>query len=240
MFLTWLSIPVMFAQNAPGSADQEQNLRMLGNLTPYSPGAVGFDNRYEGIQGSPFLFDMWTNGQVQFVKQDTLSATFQLNVDLVRQVVTVKLQDGTVGEMSALTIQRLQTTDPASGQTQTFLVATENEIEGVKSVRKKFYEVLHQGAFNFLKETLKKFRKADFEGPYSADRRYDEFLTEEKHWLQTPDKPYKKVRPRKRDIEKALADYEKQVDKLVKTHKLHLNQEKDIATLLEFLETSER
>ena len=35
----------------------EQNLNAIRNITPYSIGGVGFDTRYEGIKGSPRLFD---------------------------------------------------------------------------------------------------------------------------------------------------------------------------------------
>ena len=35
----------------------EQNLNAIRDLAPYSNGGVGFDTRYEGIKGSPRLFD---------------------------------------------------------------------------------------------------------------------------------------------------------------------------------------
>lgn len=235
--MTWF----VAAQNTAGSpVDQEQNLRDLGNLNAFTPGAMGFDNRYEGIQGSPMLFDDWMSGTIQFVSQDTFTAPITLNIELVRQVVVVKLRDGSMGEMGAMNIKAVQVGQDSKKDAKTYIVAKENEVEGVKSVRPKFYEALHLGAFNFLKETRKEFRKADFKGPYSADRRYDEFLTEEHYWLQVPGQAYEKVRTRKRDIEKTLSAYEDQVAALSKEHKLNLNKAEDIATLLEFLETSER
>lgn len=216
--------------------DPEQNLRDLGNLTPYATGAVGFDNRYEGIQGTPYLFENWRLGSIKFAKQDTFSAPVKLNVDLVTQVVTVQLRNGTVGEMSATYIQALKVSVPESKSSSQFIVAREGDIESIRSVRLKFYEVLYKGEFAFLKSVEKKFKKADFQGAYSADRRYDEFLTEESYWLQSPGKPYEKVNLKRKDIEKALAGYEDRVSGLVKKNKLSLNQVEDIARLLSMLE----
>ena len=35
----------------------QKNLDAIGNLNPYAPGGIGFDNRYQGVKGSPRLFD---------------------------------------------------------------------------------------------------------------------------------------------------------------------------------------
>lgn len=216
--------------------DPEQNLRELGNLSPYSAGAVAFDNRYEGIQGTPFLFEDWRIGSIKFAKQDTFGTPVKLNVDLITQVVTVLLRNGSVGEMSATYIRELKVSDPATKASRQFIVAREGDIEGIRSVRLKFYEILHKGEFTFLKLVEKKFKKADFQGAYSADRRYDEFLTQESYWLQIPGKPFEKVNLKRKDIEKALAGYETQMAEITKKNKLNLNQEKDIVQLLSQLE----
>ena len=35
----------------------EENLKAITALGPYSPGGIGFDNRYEGVKGSPRMLD---------------------------------------------------------------------------------------------------------------------------------------------------------------------------------------
>ncbi len=35
----------------------DQNLKAIGNLAPYSTGGLGFDTRYEGTKGSPYLLE---------------------------------------------------------------------------------------------------------------------------------------------------------------------------------------
>ncbi len=238
VFFSFLMILFFSAATAQQTFDPEQNLRDLGNLSPYGAGAIGFDNRYEGIQGTPFLFEDWRLGSIKFIKQDTFSAPVKLNVDLITQVVTVQLRNGTAGEMSASYIQGLKVLDPDTKSSRQYLVAREGDIEGVRSVRLKFYEILHKGEFTFLKLVEKKFKKADFQGAYSADRRYDEFLTQESYWLQIPGKPFEKVALKRKNIEKALAGYEDRVSTITKKNKLNLNQEEDIAQLISLLENT--
>ncbi|MDX1942723.1 MAG: hypothetical protein SFU99_19320 [Saprospiraceae bacterium] len=229
-----------FGQQPP-LIDAEQNLRTLGNLTPLSAGAIGFDNRYEGIKGTPFLFDEFHTGSILFVKQDTFSTPVKMNVDLITQTITVQLRDGSMGEITAAYVQAIKVSDPASPRkTRSFIVANEGAVEGMKSVRPKFYEALYKGEFMFLKAVQKKFRKADYAGAYSADRRYDEFLTEEAYWLKSPKSAYEKINPKRKDILKTLSAYESEIEKIAKEKKLGLNGEEDISKLLEFLEASLR
>ncbi|MBK7870173.1 MAG: hypothetical protein IPJ74_05530 [Saprospiraceae bacterium] len=229
-----------FGQQPP-PIDVEQNLRALGNLTPLSAGAIGFDNRYEGIKGTPFLFEDWVTGNIQFVKQDTFSTSVKLNVDLITQTITVQLRDGSLGEITAAYVQAIKISDPIfPRKMRNYIVVREGDIEGLKSVRPKFYEALYKGEFMFLKSIQKKFRKADYAGAYSADRRYDEFLTEEVYWLKSPKSAYEKVTPKRKDILKTLSAYEGEIEKIIKEKKLGLNNEEDISKMLEFLEASQR
>ena len=47
----------------------------------------------------------------------------------------------------------------------------------------KFYQVLMDGKYQFIKITSKKFIEADYKGVYTADRRYDEYETRFKYYI---------------------------------------------------------
>jgi len=217
--------------------DPEQNLRILGNLDPLSAGAIGFDNRYEGIKGSPFLFTDFQMGTIQFAKQDTFSTVFKLNLDLVKNTLLVQLRNGSLGEISANNLKALKFAN-IPGQTSQWIIASEKAVEGINSVRLKFYGAVYDGKSRLLKSVEKKFKKADYQGAYSSDRTYDEFLTNETYWLSVNGKPFEKVKMKRKDIEKTLADQANQVEKLVKEQKLNLNSESDIVQLLKLLDQS--
>ena len=240
ILLSCLAWGVGNAQQPTIAADPEQNLRTLGNLTPYSAGALGFDNRYEGIEGTPLLFDNWRTGSILFVKQDTFGAPLKINVDLITQVIMVQLQNGSIGEISGAYVQAIKVVEPGRSQSRKYIVAREGDIEGMRSVRPKFYEALHQGEFTFLKSVQKKFEKANYTGAYSPDKRSDSFRTDIVYWLQTLGNKPEKVALKRKDIEKVMPNYLEAIKRIAKEQKLGFAREEDIVQLLEFLEASER
>lgn len=238
-----ISISFSFAQTpAPQQGfDPEQNLRILGNLNPLSVGAIGFDNRYEGVTGTPLLFTDWQWGTIQFVKQDTFSTPFKLNVDLVKNTLIVQLRDGSLGELSAANVKAIQIKNNDSGDLMRWVVASEKEVEGVKSVRLKFYQAFYEGSnMRLFKVTNKIFKKANYQGAYNSGNTYDEFITEESFWLHAGGKQFEKVKIKRKDIENALSVQSAAVADLTKTHKLNLNDVKDVAKLLSLLENAEK
>ena len=224
--------PSLFAQQG---IDPEQNLRALGNLTPLSVGAIGFDNRYAGVQGTPLLFPEWQWGTIQFTKQDTFSVPYKLNVDLIKNTLIIQLRDGSLGEISANNVQAIQVKNEA-GAAMRWRVASEKEVEGIRSVRLKFYQAFYDGKSSLLKSNDKRFKKADYKGAYNAGNTHDEFLTEEAFWLRVEEKPFEKIKIRRKEMENALSAQAAEVTRLTKTNKLNLNDVNDVAQLLMLLE----
>jgi hypothetical protein len=60
----------------------EQNLNAIGNLARYSTGGIGFDTRYEGIKGSPRLFDTMLPSFLNIKGQD-FYLELNTNIDLI-------------------------------------------------------------------------------------------------------------------------------------------------------------
>ncbi|MFN7119683.1 MAG: hypothetical protein ACK4TA_23005 [Saprospiraceae bacterium] len=227
----------MILAQTPTAIDPEQNLRTLGNLTPLSAGAMGFDNRYQGVQGTPFLFTEFQTGTIQFTKQDTFSTPFKLNVDLIKNTLLVQMKNGSLGEVSANNLKALQFSNlPNPPQPSNWIILSEKEVEGNNSVREKFYGVLHNNQYRLLKSIEKTFKKASYQGAYNSGNTYDEFLTEEVYWLSAPGKPFEKIKLKRKDLEKALSAEAAKVQKIAKDNKLDLNDYYDIIQLLVLLE----
>src|SRR5659263_37886 len=60
----------------------EQNLNAIGNLARYSTGGIGFDTRYEGIKGSPRLFDTLLTSSLK-LKGEDYYIQLESNLDLI-------------------------------------------------------------------------------------------------------------------------------------------------------------
>ena len=57
----------------------DKNLQAIGALAPYSTGGVGFDTRYQGIKGSPRMFDSFIPSMLKIKGQDYV---IQVNTDI--------------------------------------------------------------------------------------------------------------------------------------------------------------
>lgn len=219
--------------------EAEQNIRAMTNLVN-GPGAMGFDERYEGSKGTPYLFDQWQTARAKMYGLDTFSAEIKMNVDLIRQLMTMQLRDGTTGYISPFNIKNI-IIEEAGGNSSHWVVLPEHKVEGSDNEQPKFYKVLHQGDdYTLLKETKKLLIKATFKQPYSVSRNYDEFVTEYHYWLKEGDAPFKKVTLRKKILEKALSEKETSVHQITKNQNIDVREEAGIVRLLEFLETNER
>lgn len=229
----------MNGQTRNHTNEAEQNIRAMTNLVN-GPGALGFDERYEGSKGTPYLFDQWRTARAKMYGLDTFSAEIKMNVDLMRQLMTILLRDGTTGYISPFNIRNI-IIEEAGGSSSHWIVLSEHKVEGSNNEQPKFYEVLHQGDdYTLLKETKKLLIKATFQQPYSVSRNYDEFVTEYHYWLKEGDAPFNKVTLRKKVLEKALSEKETSVRQIAKTQNIDVREEAGIVRLLEFLETTER
>jgi hypothetical protein len=177
----------------------EENLKAISKLGPYSVGGIGFDNRYEGIKGSPRLLDtllpsfLKLNGQDYYIQ-------LQADIDLVKNTLiylhptTKKLLVVPVDVISELIIRR---------NGEELLFRTTNGKLFVKEMKPhRFYQVLNDGLYQFIKIPVKIFVEADYKNAYSADRRYDEYQTNNKYYLITSDYVFHQIQLNKKSLAK--------------------------------------
>jgi len=186
-FLLITAITVAFSQRTnvyqTGVAAQ-QNLNAVAGLKPYSDGAMGFDNRYEGIKGTPRMFDTLLLAYLLLNDNDIY---IKLDADLNLTGNAVLYIDPKTKSMFEL---------PAESVKELIIENRDNELvfrstsslnfeKPLKEIR--LYQVLSEGSVLFLKVPEKKFLEADYKGPYSSDRRYDEYLDITKYYISGSD-----------------------------------------------------
>jgi hypothetical protein len=64
----------------------------------------------------------------------------------------------------------------------------------------RFYQVLKDGPFQFIKLPIKKLIAADYKDVYSADRRYDEYTTYYKYYIMQSDSVFHQVQLTRKSI----------------------------------------
>ena len=140
---------------------------------------MAFDNRYEGVKGTPFLFDDWSLGSVLY--DNTLfSKELEYRYDVIKNDLHIRFRSGEVRIPDNFHILQFSLKDK-QGKTHFFDHAL---VTGERT--DQFYEVLYSGKqTQLLKLVKKELRKADYKGAYSTDQRSDEFTTKTKYFLRT-------------------------------------------------------
>jgi hypothetical protein len=162
-------ISTLAAQPISGN-DAQENLYKLGG-TEASTGVVRkFDNRYEGVKGSPFWFDSWAAGTV-ILENDQQIENVQLKYNAYEdELIVNKLNDGAY-YLPKKSVKSFLLQDQTSKKNISFI----KYIHPKKNTESQYYRVIFTGSINLVEYMKVVFEKADFEGGYSNDKRYDEF-----------------------------------------------------------------
>jgi hypothetical protein len=159
----------------------EQNLSAIGNLSRMAnAGGTGFDNRYEGIKGSPKLFEKLFPSMLKVKGQD-IFIQLETNIDLAGNLLLFNHpKTGKLMALPSMNIEEVKIT--SEGKEMVFRISRESEFEReIKDGR--FYQVLREGQIYFIKLPVKKLIEADYKAVYSPDRRYDEYTTYYKYYI---------------------------------------------------------
>ena len=209
----------------------EQNLQAIGNLAPYSAGGVGFDNRYEGVKGSSRLFEKLLPSFLKVKGQDYY---LQLETDIDLATSTLIFIHPKTGKMLSLPAGMVtEVVIKSDGIEQIFRTTTGSDFEK-GSEGQRFFQVLKDGKFQFIKVPSKKFIEADYKGVYTADRRYDEYETKYKYYIIGNDSAYHKITLNKKSLMKLFPDKKELINSIIGQGPFTNDEEMVISVLEKF------
>ncbi|MBL7818384.1 MAG: hypothetical protein JNL70_25455 [Saprospiraceae bacterium] len=145
--------------------------------------ATGFDNRYEGVKGSPFLFEDWLEGQLTLSDSSAVRDKLKYKFEVVNNTIWLKLNTGEERILYNKELFALELTGKDG---------TKHTIKKVKlpdaTDRNHFSIVLFEDPrFTLVKDVKKIFRKANLEdkGIVTVGNAYDWFEEVTKYYLKT-------------------------------------------------------
>jgi hypothetical protein len=207
----------------------EQNLNAIGKLMPYSTGGVGFDTRYEGVKGSPFLFEKLQQSIVKVTGQESF-IRFESNLDIAGRKLIFK-HPGTGKLMSLPSDMILEYRVNVNGKEEIYRVSSKEQEE--KDLRgDRFYQVLNDGQYKFIKVPFKKLIEADYKAAYSPDRRYDEYTTYYKYYLSGSDSLFHQIQLTERSLKKLFPAKSKEIDEAFRNEK-EIGEESVVLSILQ-------
>lgn len=212
------------------AALNETNLKAVMSLSPNSS-AIGFDNRYQGVKGSPRLLDTLTpslvllKGQAVYYEMDT-------DIDVVRNMIL--FMDFSGGGLMEIDAEKV-TEVVFRHKNRDIVFRTSGRLPfDRKPDGNKFYTVLKPGQNEFIMIPDREFEEADYQRLYSPDIRYDEFKPSNKYYILGADSVYHRVQLTRKSLGKLFPDSKQLINELF-NEKVSADPEADVASLLERL-----
>lgn len=234
IFLLLINTTVLsFAQDGKSLVTTEENLRNISR----SAGLImttNMDALYEGIKGTPYLFDEWKQGNIYLNDN-----TYINNVNIKYNIYTDDLlylhsKSGDSFIIDRSLINSFEITDDNSSNLVLF---KEISLRPDKNDKKTFVKVLYDDKTKFIIKYNKTFIKADYKGAYSAGRKYDEYIDDYQYYIiKDSDNPVK-TKLNKKSVLKALSDKEDKIKSFLNGNRLNLNKEDGVTELLEYYDS---
>jgi hypothetical protein len=206
----------------------EKNLSAIFNVSPYTPGGVGFDTRYQGVKGTPRLFDTLQPALV-WINRDTNYYLINADLDVYQNRLIFRhpktnnlmsIPSGIVNEV-IFTI----------GNRKVKFKSVQTEKFERDAKKEKFYQVMNEKLL-FIRIPLKIFNEADYKNLYGPDRRFDEFDLQYQYYYMDRDSIFHKIIPNQRTLSKLFPDYKTLIESVVEEKK-YSNNDEMVARILE-------
>ena len=179
-----------------GAAGQE-NLKRAGARRPHG-GARQRATRACAVR--PNVVARWLPATITMTRSHVVLPPVTLKYDVFRHRLLMRTpQKGDSLQLDENLIESFVLTDallpdpatgrPAERRFRRFLEASELQLQ------LEFVEVLHAGKYALLKRYVRKLEKADYQGAYNTDRRYDELTSKEEYYLRRPDGTLETIKP---------------------------------------------
>jgi hypothetical protein len=214
----------------PQDYEAKENLRELGS-TDGTGNIKTFDNRYEGVRGTPYIFEAFLPGEV-FLKSKSKIAVKELNYNCFENEIAY---NDPVKKTTMLM-------NPY--QVEMFVLINGDERLTFAPVKLKedseiiFAQVLYNKGSLVYKVFQKDFVKANYEGGYSADRKYDEFVDKyDLFFMKEGELILYKAKKSKKQMLSAFPGKEKEISSFIKSNKLDLKEEDALVSLLEYYDS---
>ncbi|MCB0607669.1 MAG: hypothetical protein H6562_08630 [Lewinellaceae bacterium] len=223
-----------FAQLGKNAAENEMNLRQLMELNGFSPGARGFDHRYQGVKGTPFLKQDYLKGTLVINEPGAEPIDAQMNLDLSQHKIELLLPNGLSGNLAASRVSSIQLFDQAD--TLHFISLPAGTVNEPGDDYKLYQVLFRSSRYTLLKRTDVYLEKANYQGAYSPDRRYDEFKPQTKYFLGQPE-AYQVIRLRAKKVLSALKREDAgKAEKWLKENSQSVESEDGLIAVLSHLE----
>lgn len=235
--LLWVMLAVVVATAASGQesvnvysrgVSAEANLAAIATMSPYGVGGMGFDERYEGVRGSPRLYDTLYPSLLKVKGQ-----SFHILVDSDIDVATGRLlfRHPVTGQIMSVPTDILEEVIISTKDGEHRYCTTRQLIFDKPVKEMRFCQVLFEGTHLFIKMPVKIFREADYKNSYSSDRRFDEYETKFRYYISLNDGRLTQVQLNTKELSKLFPREKDKIKEIYSSDAFRNDEEKVIALL---------
>jgi hypothetical protein len=220
-------IPVQYKSGVAA----EDNLNRIMNLTPGGAGGLGFDSRYQGVKGSPKLFEKLIPS---FVKIAGADEYIKLNSDLDVYQNNLIFSHPKSGKLQFIPAEYVSEVITISDSAENIFITTAN-LKFEKEIKEvKFLQVLKDGPYSFVKMPVRNLIEANYKNAYSSGIKYDEFENVNKYFVMGSDSIFRSLQLNKKSLIKLFPEKKKQIEAVAGNSSFSDNEEMVITILNKF------
>lgn len=195
-----------------------------------------YDLRYEGMQGTPYFIDEWLSGKLVFTNGDAGKKSHLLKYNTQTKELMMKRPQGDSIIVFPNQITSFTINDASKNVSYPFVKVENLKADG-GTVPVCFLMVLYKNKSSLLKYVSKNVLKANYQGGYSADRRYDSYVDNSQYFIRKADNSLVKVKVKKSSVLDALEDKKAEIEAYIKKENLSFKNDIDVAKVLVYYDS---
>ena len=195
---------------------------------------TNMDELYEGVKGTPYLYDQWKPGNV-YLTDNTLIKNVYIKFNIYSDdLLYLNSTSGDSLIINQSLIQKFEIFDELSRDS---VLMEEMRLKPGKSEKKTFVRVIYGGKSKFTVKYIKTFIRAHYKGAYAAGNKYDEYTDDYQYYIMNNENKLTKLKLNKKSVIKILSDKEDKIKAFVNKKKLTLDNENDVVQVLEYYDS---
>ena len=192
-------------------------------------GAVMKVKKYVGIDGSPYLDPEWKSGTFTDIDGKN-RGSFKMRYNIFDDELEI-IRDEKAISLNHQLVKEFELINPESENK--YLFRSGYAANGEYG-QENFYRVLYdQGNFHLLKKYHCNITTIENKG-YGDSNEVQKFLQSSKYYLFSDNAGFKKINKSKKSILEAFPDHEKEIKAYIKSNKINVKNDNDLARLIKF------